>query len=128
MKKYLKGLDIISWLRKDAHSTQNSSIIWQNLMLSLSIIKCWLAWEIGTGQRIILGCDPFIGCLDYYHLSNSLLQKLNSQSIYLLAQATVIDSTEAHQQWMDARQLGLCIHTAWNGKSSLKISETVASD
>jgi hypothetical protein len=38
-RKYLKGIDIISWLRRDIHYTKISSIIWQNLLLSLPIIK-----------------------------------------------------------------------------------------
>jgi hypothetical protein len=72
-KKYLKGIDIIFWLRRDDHNTQGMSIIWKNFFLSLPIIKRWLAWEIGSGNRVVLGCNPFIGCNDTYKLSFPLL-------------------------------------------------------
>jgi len=42
-RKYLKGIDIISWLCRDDHKPQGSSIIWKKFMCSLSIIKRWLA-------------------------------------------------------------------------------------
>jgi hypothetical protein len=97
-KKYLKGIDIVSWLRNDVHTMQSSSIIWQNLMHSLPIIKRWLAWEIGTGQCIVLGRDPFIGCNDFYQISTPLLQFLNSHHIFTLAQATAVDSSGSCQR------------------------------
>jgi hypothetical protein len=61
-RKYLKGNDPTSWLRRDIHHTKTPSIIWQNLMLALPMIKRWLAWKVGTGQCVILGRDPYIGC------------------------------------------------------------------
>jgi hypothetical protein len=100
-KKYLKGMDLTSWLRKDVHPTKNTSIIWKNLILSLPIIKRWLAWEIGTGQRTLLGRDPFIGCGDNYQLSTPLLHALNSQNIFMLSQAKATDSAETYiRGWM----------------------------
>jgi hypothetical protein len=82
-KKYLKGVDIISWLRREDHNSQGTSIIWKNYMCSFPIIKRWLAWEIGSGNRVILGHDPFIGCNSSFKLSDPLIQFLNSLSIFL---------------------------------------------
>lgn len=109
-RKYLKGIDTTSWLRRDFHHTKTPSIFWQNLMLALPMIKRSLAWKVGTGQRVILGRDPYIGCEgSNVQLSNALLQHLHSHGIYSLAQARNKDTTDPLQSWLSARSLGLNI-------------------
>jgi hypothetical protein len=106
-KKYLKGLDLISWLRREEHKFPVASIIWKNFMFSFPIIKRWLAWSIGSGNRVILGYDPFIGCNSSYKLSGPLIQHLNSLNIYSLAQAALPNDSGTNQRWYEANQLGL---------------------
>jgi hypothetical protein len=106
-KKYLKGIDLISWLRRDSHPTQGSSIIWKNFMGSLSIIKRWLAWEIGSGTRVVLGRDPFIGCNPNFKLTTSLLQVLNNSNIHSLAQAVNSMDTGNSHYWLESAQIRL---------------------
>jgi hypothetical protein len=37
-------------------------------MCSFHIIKQWLAWQIGSGNQVIIGKDPFIGDNSSYKL------------------------------------------------------------
>jgi hypothetical protein len=76
-------------------------------MASLPIIKRWLAWEIGSGNRVVLGRDPFIGCSPTYKLSFPLLQALNSSNIYSLAQAVDTVDNGTLQNWMESFQIGI---------------------
>jgi hypothetical protein len=56
--------------------------------------------EIGSGNRVILGHDPFIGCNSSFKLSGPLIQFLNSLSIYSIAQAVVLDEIGSNQRWL----------------------------
>jgi hypothetical protein len=105
-KKYFQGIDLISWLRRDTHNTQGTSVIWKNFMDSLPIIKRCLAWEIGSRIRIVLGRNPFIGCNSKYKISISLLQVLNNSNIFSLAQAVDPVDTGTTQNWLESIQIG----------------------
>jgi hypothetical protein len=84
-------------------------------MCSLPIIKRWLAWEIGSGNRVVLGRDPFIGCNSNFKLSTPLIQFLNNSSIYTIAQAVVPDGSGTNHKWLESNQLGLSdgLKTEW---------------
>jgi hypothetical protein len=84
-------------------------------MCSFPIIKRWLAWEIGSWNRAILGHDPFIGCKSSFKLSVPLIQFLNSLSIFSIAQAVVPDDSGSKQVWLESSQLGLSdrLKTEW---------------
>jgi hypothetical protein len=60
-QKYLKGVDLNSWLHKDDCNFLVASIIWIFFMSSMHIIKRWLAWKIGYGKKVIIEKGPFIG-------------------------------------------------------------------
>jgi hypothetical protein len=106
-KKYLKGIDLTSWLHKEEYKFPVASIIWKNFMGSLPIIKRWLAWSIGCGKQIMIGLDPFIGCNASFRLSDSLIQHLNNLHIFSLAQATLPNAPGTQQSWLEADHLGL---------------------
>jgi len=42
--KYLKGMEVVSWLRKEQCYFHKASIIWRNLLSALPVIKNWIAW------------------------------------------------------------------------------------
>jgi len=52
---------------------------------SLPVIKNWVVWKVGDGKRIIVGRDPFLGCILKFKFSNELLEQLHSLQIYSLA-------------------------------------------
>jgi hypothetical protein len=96
-KKYLKGIDLISWFQREEHKYLVASINWNNFMNSFPIIKRWLAWSLRCGNRVILGYDPFIECYTYYKLSGPLIQHLNSLNILSLVQATIPNDSRTNQ-------------------------------
>jgi hypothetical protein len=59
-KKYLKGVEVVPWLRKDHLSFSSSSIVWRKLLSALPMIKNWIAWKVGSGVRVLVGMDPHI--------------------------------------------------------------------
>ena len=87
-------------------------------MCFLPIIKRWLAWEIGSRNRVVLGCDPFISCNFNFKLSIPLIQFLNNTSIYIIAQAVVPDVFGTNHKWLESNQLGLSdgLETEWEKK------------
>jgi hypothetical protein len=85
-------------------------------MASLHIIKRWLAWLIGCGKQVILGMDPFIGDNASYRLLGPLIQHLNNQHIYTLAQVAAPNDVGNNQRWLEAIHLGLTreMATEWS--------------
>jgi hypothetical protein len=95
----MKGIDLVSWLRREERKFSVYSIIWKNFMFSLHIIKRWLAWSIGSINRFVLGNDPFIVCNSSYNISGPLIQHLNNLNIYPLAQETLQVDSRINQSW-----------------------------
>jgi len=47
--KYLKGIEVVSWLRKENVPCTKVSIVWRNLLTTLVVIKLWVAWRVDFG-------------------------------------------------------------------------------
>jgi hypothetical protein len=96
-------------------------------MYSFPIIKRWLAWEIGSGNRVVLGRNPFIGCNSNYKLSTPLIQVLNSSNIYTIAQASVPDVSGTFQNWLKSNQIGFSDEhkTKWDNFVSILNSSDI---
>jgi len=103
-RKYLKGLDVVNWLRNDSLVYNIASLVWRNLLTALPVIKQWLTWEVGSGQIILLGLDPFVGGGSFYKLSDNLVSSLNSYGIYTLAQ---IKNEAYGSKWITGQELHL---------------------
>jgi hypothetical protein len=84
-KKYLKGVNVIFWLRNENYRYPLASLFWRNLLLSVPFLKKWLAWSIGTGIRVLVGLDPFVGSGPSFKLSTSLISHLHTFTIFSLA-------------------------------------------
>jgi hypothetical protein len=55
----------------------------------------------------MIGKDPFIGDNTAYKLSDSLIQNLNKNGIYSLAQADVPNIVDNSQHWINSNLLNL---------------------
>lgn len=117
-KKYLKGVEVVSWLQKKHTSFPSASIIWKNIFYVLPIVKNWVAWKVGSGLRVLLGLVPFIGVGSGYRLSDGLLVHLHCQGLYSLAQFFKVGSSNilGPQAWPSAQDIGLPASFAgeWN--------------
>jgi hypothetical protein len=114
--KYIKGVDLISWIRKGNFKYPIASNFWKNFMSSFHIIKQWLAWQIGNEKQVILGKDPFIGDNSSFNLSETLIQLLNKKGIYSIAQAVDPNTLDNSQYWLNTNQLSLSreLSIEWN--------------
>ena len=114
--KYIKGVDLSSWIRKGNFKYPNASNFWKKFMSSFHIIKQWLAWQIGSKKQIIIGKDPFIGDNSSYNLFVPLIHSLNNKGFYSIAQAVVPNTLNHSQIWLNANQLRLTgdLSNEWN--------------
>jgi hypothetical protein len=106
-KKYLKGIDVPSWIKRNNFNFPTASIIWRNLMTALPIILRWIAWTVGSGNQISLGLDAFIGGNDLCFLSPTLISHIHNLNIFTLAQAARPNVTASPTVWFDSNQLKL---------------------
>jgi hypothetical protein len=77
-----------SWLRSTSTRTLFGSQTWKNLTNTFSLVLHWLAWNPGIGHSIVIGRDVILGMGKDSLLSDELIEKLNSKSIFLLYQAS----------------------------------------
>ena len=77
-RKYFKGDDVVSWLRKKHFALPIASIIWKNILTTLPMVKRWIAWKVGIGTGVILGLDPFLGGGSDSKISKELLAHLHN--------------------------------------------------
>jgi len=108
-KKYLKGVDVIFWLRSDVYKYHVASNLWKHLLGSLLVLKRRCAWNVGCGTRVLVGQGPFIGCNSSYNLSAELINLLHDAHIYSLSH---ISNLVAHNHldvfgWISYVYLGL---------------------
>jgi hypothetical protein len=54
-KKYLKGEDVILWLRPEKYKFIVASNFWRNFMDTMLLLKKWLAWSVGNGAWVMIG-------------------------------------------------------------------------
>jgi len=111
-KKYLKGIDLTSWLCIEEYKLPVASIILKHFMNLLLVIKRWMAWSIGNGKQVIIGLDPFIGSNDSYRITGPLIKHLNKLHIFSLTQATFPFEVGLKKEWIETNHLGLTIELA----------------
>ena len=112
-KKYMKGVKVTKWLRKEMEGYSIASLLWRNLITASPIIKGWLAWEVGSGNQIHVGMDPFIGGGSFYKLSDPLLYRLHQTGHYTLAHV----KRSYGRKWLTAEDIHLQNREAeeWSG-------------
>lgn len=67
---------------------------------SFRFIKAKLAWNIGNGEKFIIGLDPWVGCNEGYELPRDLFVFLNNQGIFSLNQVANVEASSMwHQGW-----------------------------
>jgi hypothetical protein len=108
-KKYLKGVDVIFWLRNENYRYLVASLFWRNLLLSVPLLKKWLAWSFGTGTRVLVGLDPFVGSGPSFRLSTGLISHLHTLNIFSLADISHTSpyNVSGSHDWLTPIDLGL---------------------
>jgi hypothetical protein len=106
-KKYLKGIDVSSWIKRNYFKYFVASVIWRNLMLVMPIILRWTAWTVGCEKQISLGLDAFFGGNDLCFLSSPLISHFHNMNIYSLAQVALHNESASPTVWIDSNHLKL---------------------
>ena len=133
-RKYISQDSVLDWVRHPVKSSSNASSVWKAVVASVQLIERGLAWQVGDGSQVRVGCDPWVGCPPNYALSRELVAYLNSEGYFYLSQvADPRSTTFVKQGWMSGLDLQLDNRwlEEWNqyvadlSLSSVRISDSV---
>lgn len=111
-RKYIDPTPLEEWIRKESKKEKNGSVVWKATVEAFKVIEQGLAWQIGNGENLKIGKDPWVGCNEKYALSPGLIRHLESKGIRHLSQVEKIGfSTIWGQAWKSGEELGL--RPAW---------------
>eukprot|EP00253_Pinus_taeda_P018177 PITA_18177 len=113
-RKYIDPTPLEEWIRNPAKKEKNASVVWKAIVEAFKVIEQALAWQIGNGENLRIGKDPWVGCNGNFALSPGLIRHLESKGILHLRQIEKIGfSSIWGQAWKSGEELGL--HPAsWN--------------
>ena len=93
------------------------SLFWRSFNKQFYRIKNWLAWNLGNGNKALIGIDPVVGCKKDYYLPLHIIGRLHLQDIwyfYQIRSGRVEDYNRGY--WLDSNLLGFTGRdaTIWN--------------
>ena len=91
---------------KKTHS--GGSVIWKAVVKSFSLIETNLSWDVGNGEKLQVGRDPWVGSEHQHFLPVEVINTLALRGIHNLSQ--LADERPADpwiQHWKSAYMLGL---------------------
>jgi hypothetical protein len=67
-----------------------------------------MIWQVGKGDKVKIGLDPWIGSKGLHKLPPQLIQEIRSKGFYTLRQIVKWErSTNWQQQWLTWEEIGL---------------------
>ena len=111
----MKGLIVAEWIRSKKFSSRNASLMWRGFLQALPWMGIYLAWQVGSGENILLGIDPIVGSHTLFILPEELRSYLEDLNICTLSQAHNSLSNEKCY-WFTAEDLDLggSFKSTWN--------------
>ena len=107
-QKYLFGESITDWIRNPRKSHLGGSVIWKAIVKSFHLIETNLAWDVGNGESLLIGRDPWMGSNLQHRLPNDVIDALGQRGITSLNHLAVPRLDEQwRQSWRRATSLGL---------------------
>eukprot|EP00253_Pinus_taeda_P015021 PITA_15021 len=85
-RKYIDPRPLDDWIRDPNKKGKNFSVIWKVTSEAFKVIEQGLSWQVGRGDNVRIGKDPWVGCNERYALSQGLIRHLESKGILLLHQ------------------------------------------
>jgi hypothetical protein len=64
------------WIRNPIKQVQNGSIIWKAINFIFHLVGNWFLWQVGKGDRLEIGLDPWVGYRGRHRLSPQLILEL----------------------------------------------------
>ena len=83
-QKYLPEESIEAWIRNPRKSHSGGSMIWKAVVKSFHLIESKLAWNVGNGEKLLVGRDPWLGCTQEHILPGYVIEALRRRGIYTL--------------------------------------------
>lgn len=108
LQKYIAPVSLEAWIRSHPKTLKGASMIWKAIINAFPLIENGLAWNIGNGNRLRLGLDPWSGNDGNHLLIGQLIQSLHSRDFFFLSSLEDPNrSTLWAQGWKDPISLGL---------------------
>eukprot|EP00253_Pinus_taeda_P027771 PITA_27771 len=85
-RKYIDPMTLDNWIRDPNKKGKNISVIWKATSEAFKVIEQGLSWQVGCGENVKIGRDPWVGCNERYALSQGLIRHLESKGILHLHQ------------------------------------------
>ena len=73
INKYLKNISLVDWIQGKKFISHGGSVIWSGFLQTLPWLGRGLAWQVGSGNNILLGIDPIVGASNSLSLPTRLL-------------------------------------------------------
>eukprot|EP00253_Pinus_taeda_P035974 PITA_35974 len=107
-RKYIDPVPLKEWIRNPIKKGKNALVVWKATVEAFKVIEQGLAWQIGNGEKLRIGKDPWVGCNEKFALSPGLIRHLESKGIFSLCQVEKIGfSSIWGQAWKSGEELGL---------------------
>ena len=72
-------------------SIEGVSNVLRCLASSFEVVGKWVAWKVGQGDRLRIGEDPWIACIENYKLFEALKQTLHKLGCTRLRDVSIHD-------------------------------------
>jgi hypothetical protein len=99
-QKYLAHESVEDWIRNNRKSHVGGSVIWKVVVKTFHILESNLVWNVGNGQNLKVGKDPWLGSAQQHLLPNHLIELLGHRGIHTLSHlAEPLNGEPWFQQW-----------------------------
>jgi len=105
-RKYIDPMPLEDWIRNTKKKGRNFSVIWKAIVEAFKVIEQDLAWQVGNGENVRIGRDPWVGWNESFALSPELNTHLDLKGIFGLNQIAIMgQSTIWGQAWKSEEEL-----------------------
>ena len=119
VQKYIYPLNILEWIRSPVKKKKCISICWKAVIWAFDIVGNFLVWNIGNGNVVRIGEDPWICCKWRHSLPSYMIEKLHLAGFFVLSDIGLHGLTVLMaQQWINADFIGFTDPReidVWNG-------------
>eukprot|EP00253_Pinus_taeda_P015506 PITA_15506 len=99
---------VLPWIRDPNKKGRNISVIWKATTEAFKVIEQGLSWQVGRGENVKIGKDPWVGCNDRYALPQGLITHLETKGLFFLNQIKKIGHSSIWgQAWKSGIELDL---------------------
>ena len=107
-QKYLPNVSLLEWIRNPRKTHLGGSVIWKAIVKSFHLNEDNIAWDVGNGESVLIGKDPWLGSTNQHLLPDDIIEELGHRGITTLNHLADPRPAEPWvQSWRRANSLGL---------------------